>query len=90
MRCPPPILKILVSSVVSLAQLVSQSVAFLAELVVFVFVVAFVVDGGVVYDDVVGVVVVVVDPRNLPLKLVKIRSGTAEILLAFRSLWWWW
>ena len=52
--------------------------------------------GGVGVDVVVGfvvdvqVVVVVVDPRNLPLKLVKIRSGAAEILLAFRSLWWWW
>ena len=54
------------------------------------------VGGGVGVDVVVGfvvdvqVVVVVVDPRNLALKMVKIRSGTAEILLAFRSLWWWW
>ena len=35
------------------------------------------------------VVIVVVDPSNLPLNLVKIGSGTAKILMAL-SLWWWW
>ena len=37
---------------------------------------------------VVVVVIVVVDPTNLPL-MVEIRSGTSEILMAL-SLWWWW